>query len=403
MYLLSGGHEERKRAINMKIVVLIAILVTGIETQAANVFEVVIGGPDLDRGIYVSPTRDGGFILVGSTKSYGEGEEDIYLVKTDSQGEVHWSRTLGGPEADFGWAVHEVTDGFILAGFTQSFGKGDFDFYLVKTDSEGNGQWSNTYGGTGSDRCWTLAVADDGGYVLAGETTSSGAGEEDFFLVKTDSLGAEQWSQTYGGKKGDRCFSIALADDGGYVLAGQTYSVGAGDRDAHVVKTKASGEKEWSREFGGPASDVAHSVIKTNDGHFLVTGYTTSLAANGDDPYLIKIDAQGKTDWTSVPSLKGINHTLTGDQAVDGGFYLVGFSVSQNTGTKVALLVKTDAQGSLEWHRDIMSIKHEESFGYTVRATVDGGCVFTGHTTVNSAGHLDVLLVGVEGGSADGE
>jgi len=103
------------------------------------------------------------------------------------------------------------------------------------------------------------------------------------------------------------------------------------------------------------------------------------------------------TDWTSVPSIAGMNHTLTGDQALDGGFYLVGFSVNPKDGTKVALLVKTDPQGGLEWHRDILSNLYEESFGYTVRATADGGCVFTGHTTVNSAGDIDVLLVGIEG------
>ncbi len=379
---------------------LFAVAALGAQSHPATGFERVFGGSSLDRGVFVSPTRDGGYVAVGATRSFGEGNEDIYLVRTDSAGELLWSETYGGTDQDNGWSVHEVPDGLVIAGFTKSFGAGGFDLYLVRTDSEGEVLWSKTYGGAGDDRAWGLALTDDGGFLLVGETTSFGAGEEDCLLVKTDALGVELWSRTYGAEKGDRCFSIALADDGGYMLAGQTYSEGAGDRDVYVIKTDASGELQWSKTFGGAASDVGHSITQTFDGSFLVTGYTTSFADMGDDPYLIKIDAHSETQWTRVLPMEGINHTLTGEQATDGGFFLVGFSEYPDKSSNAALLVKTGPEGHLAWYRDVLPTDVGQSLGYTVRATPDGGCVFTGHTTVNAAGNLDLLIVRVEGDDA---
>ena len=229
----------------MRILLLMLFLTIGTNSEAATGFEQAYGGPDVDRGIFVNLVEDGGFIAVGSTKSSGAGNEDIYLVRTDSAGEVLWSKTFGGIEQDLGWSVHGTSNGFVLAGSTRSFGSGQNDFYLVKTSADGEEEWSKTFGGEGNDRCWALIRTNDGGFVLAGETTSFGEGEEDFHLVKTDSLGIMLWSQTYGGAKSDRCFSVVQADDGGYVLAGQTYSDGAGDRDVYVVKTSAGGVLEW--------------------------------------------------------------------------------------------------------------------------------------------------------------
>ena len=376
---------------------LLAILIsTAVYPQSDSRFQKVIGGPGIDRGVFVTPTTDGGYISVGATQSYGRGEDDVYLVKTDSRGRLKWSRSYGGPAEDNGWSVRETADGFILAGFTKSFGAGGFDFFLIKTDFQGEITWTNTFGGKGDERAWALIPAAGGGFVLVGETTGNDpGGDRDCLLVKTDSTGREEWSRTYGGPKGDRCFSIAQANDNGFVLAGQTYSEGAGDRDVFIIKTDPSGEKQWSRTFGGAASDVGHWITKLSNGGYLVTGYSTSLAKDLDDPYLIKIDEQGNTLWTRVLPMKGVNHTITGTQAVDGGFFLTGFSVYAEKRTNAALLIKTDVNGNLEWYEDILPTSAGRSLGYTVSATSDGGCVFTGHSTINSAGNLDLLLVKV--------
>ena len=356
-------------------------------------FERVIGGADRDRGVHVTTTRDSGFVAVGVTSSVGSGGEDVYLVRTDASGEVLWTRAYGGEMDDNGWAVQEAADGFFVAGFSQSFGAGGYDFYLIRTDAQGEVLWSKTYGGALDDRCWALAMTDDGGVVLAGETASSGAGERDYLLVKTDSSGNELWSRTFGGEKDDRCFAVALASDGGYVLAGQTFSEGAGDRDAWIVKTDANGERQWSQAFGGPESDVAHYVSATTDGMFFVTGYTTSFATSGDDPYIIKLSPDGEAVWTRVIPIAGVAHTITGVQASDGGFFCVGF-VASSTGGRTALLIKTDADGHLQWQSAALGGTYSESMGYTVCATPDGGCIFTGHVVADR--NHDLILVKVK-------
>jgi len=380
----------------MKRLLLAVIAVIGVVIHTTTSFERVIGGLDRDRGVFVSPTSDGGYVAVGLTRSFGEGDDDIYLVRIDATGSVLWTQTYGGPETDNGWSVHESAGGLVIAGFTESFGMGGFDCYLIRTDLEGEMQWSKTFGGEHNDRCWALLPASDGGYVLVGETTSFGSGAEDCYLIKTDAAGNEVWSKTFGGEKGDRCFSITQADDGGFLLAGQTYSEGAGDRDVYLVKTDASGNEVWSKTFGGPASDVGHSVTRTAEGDFVVTGYTTSFAIAEDDPYLIKIDARGQTQWTRVIAMEGVNHTLTGEQAADGGFFLGGFSNFGPNGANAALLVKTDGDGNLEWSRDLFATTTGQSLGYTVRATSDGGSILTGHTTVGSTGDLDLFMVKVD-------
>ena len=343
--------------------------------------------------MFVDPTSDGGYISVGVTESFGEGGEDVYLVRTDAAGNILWTRSLGGSGDDNGWSVHESDGLFFIAGFTDSYGAGDFDCYLIGTDSDGKVEWSRTFGGEGKDRCWGIRPTADGGYVLVGETTSFGSGAEDCYLIRTDASGHEVWSRTFGGEKGDRCFAVAQAGDGGFLLAGQTYSEGAGDRDAYVIKTDELGRQEWSRTFGGAESDVAHSVSKNAEGDFIVTGYSASLATLGDDPYVIRIDVEGEVRWTSVFAMEGVNRTLTGEQTTDGGFIMGGFSENRSSGVRSALLVKADADGELEWSRDVLPTATGRTVGYTVRATRDGGAILTGHTTEGSTGDLDLFLI----------
>jgi hypothetical protein len=182
-------------------------------------FDVVIGGKGPDRGVSVQQTRDNGYIVIGVTSSFGSGEEDIYLVRLNSFGDTLWARTYGGPNSENGWSVVEGSDGYILAGFTNSMGAGGFDFYLLKTDDEGNMLWSRTFGGTGDDRCWAIIQTADRGYLLAGETTSFGSGEEDVYIVRTDTNGDSLWSSSFGGERGDRCFSATTTGDNGFILA----------------------------------------------------------------------------------------------------------------------------------------------------------------------------------------
>jgi hypothetical protein len=378
----------------MRLLFSMAFILVVSNPLSATSFTKTYGGPEVDRGVSVALTADGGYVLVGLTSSFSDSGEDVYLVRTDTQGAVVWEKTFGGDDQDAGWAVHETGDGdFLVAGFTKSYGAGGFDCLLLRTNASGELQWRKTFGGEEDDRCWALQPTAEGGFVLLGETRSVGAGEEDVYLIKVTVAGEEEWSKTFGGEKGDRGFSVAQTSDGGFLIIGQTYSEGAGDRDAYVVKTDSRGALEWSQTYGGEASDVGHSVAPAGqEGAYLVTGYTSSFDVLADDPYLIKLDTNKNLLWTRVLPQDGVNHTITGARAADGGFCLVGFSHLPAAGEGGALLMKVNGDGESEWVRHLFYGKSARSLAYTVVATPDGGCVVTGHTSAQGAGKMDAFL-----------
>jgi len=180
-----------------------------------------------------------------------------------------------------------------VAGLTYSFGAGSGDAWLIKTDSVGNEKWSTTFGGSDWDWAWSVQQTSDGGYILAGRTYSFGAGSCDAWLIKTDSLGNEEWSRTFGGSDVEGAWSVHQTSDGGYILAGYTGSFGAGSSDAWLIKTDSLGNEEWSRTFGGSHFEHAYSVQQTSDRGYIMAGYTDSFGPGGFDAWLIKTDSLG--------------------------------------------------------------------------------------------------------------
>ncbi|MHA2365343.1 MAG: hypothetical protein ACXAC7_15400 [Candidatus Hodarchaeales archaeon] len=205
------------------------------------------GGTKADYAISVVETTDGGYLLVGHTKSFGAGEWDMWLVKTDSSGVTRWNQTYGGTNEEWAYSVLETADdGYLLTGWTSSFGAGKWDIWLIKTDITGVTEWNQTYGGLNDDGAMKVIEATDGGYLLVGYTQSFGVGEWDIWLIKTDRTGVAQWNQTYGGTKSDDANAVLKTTDGGYLLAGSTWSFGEGGSDMWLVKTDNTGVAQWN-------------------------------------------------------------------------------------------------------------------------------------------------------------
>ena len=168
--------------------------------MSATYFAKTYGRTKYDYASSVQQTSDGGYIVAGYTGSFGAGG-DIFLIKTDASGNVIWAKTYGGTGYEEAFSVQQTSDGvYIVAGYTYSFGAGCRDIFLIKTDANGNVQWAKTYGGTDYDRASSVQQTSDGGYIVAGYTESFGVGGSDVFLVKTDANGNIQWAKTYGGQ-----------------------------------------------------------------------------------------------------------------------------------------------------------------------------------------------------------
>jgi len=354
------------------------------------------GGSDTDYGRCVQQTTDGGYVITGQTKSFGAGYYDMYLIKTDVNGDTLWTRTHGGSAYDVAEFVQQTDDGgYIIVGNTASFGAGLNDVYLIKTDANGDTLWTRTYGGTSADRGYSVQQTSDGGYIIGGYTESFGAGGKDFYLVKTDANGDTLWTRTYGGSVDDYAEYVEQTNNGGYIIGGVTESFGAGGEDFYLVKTDADGDTLWTRTYGGSNSDFAYSGQQTDDGGYIIVGNTGTWLAC--DVWLVKTDATGDTLWTRRYNRSSSNVAYSGQQTDDGGYIITGYTGAFGSGFDV-YLIKTDATGDTVWTRTYGGLGSSEiDYGRSVRQTDDGGYIVAGETSSFGAGGFDVYLLKIAG------
>ncbi len=307
-------------------------------------WEKTFGGSGGDVGFCVAPVDDGGYIIAGSSDSFSsDGMEDVYLVKTDALGNFDWQKTYAFGSIESGHSVVQTSDGgFVVAGTSSQ--PGGSLVYVLKTGPQGDSVWAKTYavdqfntgravviaqdnnyvvagsattidfssdmlmffvddlgrvirqttfGGADNDVGYDLSQTGDGGYVIIGNSRSSGAGLNDVYVVKTNSLGQFSWSKTYGFAGDDFGYAVAPTRDLGFILAGSTRPVGAEVGDIYMIKAEANGKVNWYRTYGGAGDDVGYAVLRTGDGGYLVAGYTDSFGAGGRDIYLLKTDGSG--------------------------------------------------------------------------------------------------------------
>lgn len=247
-------------------------------------------GSDMESGESVIQTSDGGYIITGFAGSY-EDRFNALLIKTDSNGNEEWYQTYG--ESNFGtsYSVQQTIDGgYIMTGFAGSFSNGDSDVCLFKTDSNGNEEWNQTFGGYTREGGHSVQQTSDSGYIIAGYTDDWGY-DSDIWLIKTDSEGQEEWNQTFGGDLWDISYCIQQTIDDGFIVAGVTTSYGNGSNDIWLIKIDSQGNEEWNRTFGGSNTEYGRSIKQTLDGGFIVIGWTRSYGAGSDDVWLLRLDS----------------------------------------------------------------------------------------------------------------
>ncbi|HII07063.1 MAG TPA: hypothetical protein HA349_07075 [Methanotrichaceae archaeon] len=373
---------------------LISILTQPVLGQAPDLeWEEVFGGAKDERGLALQETRDAGLIVAGYTASKGAGNRDLWLIKTDQDGEMVWERTFGGTGDDEGWAVLETKDGgYIITGFTESSGSGGKDLWLVKTYSDGYDRWMKTFGGPGDD--WGVAVLEtkDGGYAVAGVTTSSGSGGADGWILKTDPDGNKEWDVTIGGSKNDGASSILETEDG-YIIAGTTESYGSGGKDVWLVKSDAGGKRVWEKTFGKDGDERGNFVLETEDGYVIV-GVTESEGSGERDMWIAKTDSEGEKVWEKTSGGPSDDGGWSALEAKNDGLLVVGYTESQGNGDQDLWLAKTDSEGEKVWEKTFGGSGFD--LGRSIISTKDGGWAMTGWTESQGSGGQDLWLVKTE-------
>ncbi len=326
-------------------------------------------------------------------RAYGSGQNaDLYVVKTDSDGDVLWSRTFGGPVWDYATAIQETQDGgYILAGSTNSFGTGDQDILLVRMDAQGDVIWSSTFGGPAYERAEGVLIGPEGDIIVFGTTDSYGAGSGDLYLVKADVNGEEIWSRTYGGTEDEMAGSVERTRDGGFILVGTTRSFGSGKKDIYVVRINSSGDQIWDNHYGGEAHDVAYGIKETTDGGYVVVGATEGTDSGTWDVCLIRIDAQGETLWHRTWDDGGYEVGYSVIEAADLGFFVSGYKDPFGSDKWDVLLIGTDEDGRLIWSATYGGVGNDRADA--MQQTEDGGLIIAGATDGSGSGDWDMYLL----------
>lgn len=372
-----------------------------------------LGGSSTDYGQSIAPTSDGGFIVVGDTSSYNgnvtgkHGSADYWVVKLDGSGNIIWQKCLGGSNSDYGKSIRQTADGgYIVAGYTASSDgdvtgyQGSYDYWIVKLDAAGNLTWQRTLGGTDWDQAFSVQQTADGGYIVAGQTYSTNGNVTnnhvgpDNWVVRLDATGNIIWQKCLGGTSSDFGQSVQQTADGGYIVAGYTNSNNGdvsgrrGSYDYWVVKLDSAGTITWQKCLGGTVSDYGQSIRQTSDGGYIVAGY--SYSNNGDvtgnhgseDYWVVRLDAAGNILWQKALGGSGNDEAYSVWQTADGGYVVAGQTVSNdgdvigNHGGTDYWVVKLDSAGNLTWQKCLGGSGTDT--GRSVQQIADGGYIIAG-------------------------
>src|SRR6185436_2345009 len=388
------------------------------------------GGTNNEKAYSIHQTSDNGYIIGGITWS-DDGDvsgihgvnADYWVVKTDSMRNIQWQKCLGGSLDDIASSVQQTMDGgYIVVGYTRSMdgdvigSHGQNDFWIVKLNIGGTIQWQKCLGGTDLDNAFSIQQTFDGGYIVAGETISNDGdvngnnGDFDFWIVKLDDAGTIQWQKCYGGTDYDRAFCIRQTSDGGYIIAGETFSNDVdvdgnhGNNDYWVLKIDSSSVVQWQKCIGGTNDEQANSIQETTDGGYIVTGSTLSndsdvYGKHGSwDCWMVKLNNSGNIQWQKCLGGTGLDFGFSCQQNNIGEYVVAGLTFSNdgdvngNHGFGDFWIINIDSLGIFQWQKCLGG--SGKDVGLFIQQTTDEGYIASG-----LASSIDGDVTGNHGGN----
>lgn len=339
------------------------------------------GGPYNDDAKWIENVSTGGFILVGGTTTTDTTWGDVSMIRINPWGDTLWTKQYGGIDGESAEGVRETPDGgFIVAGLTNSYGAGSSDFYVLRTDSNGDTLWTRTYGGPDYDAAYGMDLAHGGGYVITGVHQDSG-GDSDIYLVRIDDNGDTLWTNTYGGSAVDWAMRVRRTSDGGYIMVGETRSFADPIGDFYLVKVNSAGVLEWHQWYGGSSVDVGYDVCETSSGGYMAIGYTNSAGAGGADFFLVKTLADGDSIWTRTYGGTDYDTGMSITMATDYNYLIAGSTRSYGAGSMDAYVIKVGPSGDVIWDQTYGGADYDD--GYSIQETPDEGVVICGRKYVS--------------------
>lgn len=352
--------------------------------QAQTTFQKSFGGTGSDEAFAGHKIVDGGFILAGNTYA-GPNGQCIFLIKTDLFGDTVWTKCYNSFNAPYGYDMKVCSDGgFLIGGVTTNQSTVE-DILVIKTDSQGNVIWSNSYGGQYDESCRAITQTRDGNYICTGRRTDYSS-YYDALLMKIDPAGNVIWTKTYGGvhQIGN---SIDTTNDGGFIIGGEIDTTGAGTGAAFLMRTDSAGNLVWSKAIAGNQGSKGYSVKQTSDGGFILTGETyipTGPNSVINYVYLLKTDGNGNMQWSK--SYGGYGNSIGNSviQTNDSGYLITGVTsvfVGNGLWTNNLFLIKTDTLGLISWCRYYGGNMNSNDRGNYLEQTPDGGYIMSGVTS----------------------
>lgn len=378
-------------AIGSFLLTIFIILTLNIITVPKSINPKTFGGLKYEsaRALCFAPN---GYLLAGMTTSSGIGYVDAYILSLNEKGEKKWENTFGGKDDDRLFDILNNGNGYAMCGYTNSYGLGLNDFYLVNTDYKGNLKFTKTFGGKSRDEAYSIALTPDGGYVLAGSSDSFGkTSNTRLYVVKTDADGDCVWTRTFGENKYSMAASVINALDKGYIVCGSTNSLGSGKQDVLLMKLDSEGNTLWVKTYGGKLDDIGNRVISTKDKGYAIIGSSDSFGLGNQDIYMIKTDADGDCVWSKTYGGLGMDQGVTIINSDDSGYVIGATSESFSYGSTDLLVISVDALGNSLWSRHFGG-KKDDYLGGIIRAK-DGSYAIAGWTLSTDGDNYDAYFL----------
>ncbi|NTV45396.1 MAG: caspase family protein [Chlorobiales bacterium] len=384
-----------------KLFLLLLFLCAGTEftyaQQASQMeWEQTIGGSSDDLAKAITLTSDGGTAFAGSTDSKASGKSAAWVSKLSSSGQLDWDNVFSTSKWDEATAIAPASDGgIVIAGKTWGKSGGRWDTWIFKVNRSGAQEWEQFFGGKSDDVTKAIVATSDGGFAFLGNTESKPSGKSLAWIVKLSASGQLQWENTFNSDKWDEATAIAPTSDGGLIVAGKTWSRGAGRWDAWVFKLNRSGAREWEQLYGGKSDDLAKAIVTTPDGGFAFLGDTDSKASGKSAAWVVKLSSSGQLEWETAPATSRWDEGLSIAATSDGGVAVAGNIWSKGAGRSDAWVFKLNRSGAQEWEQ-IFGGKTDDVVRSVV-ATLDGGMCLAGETASKGSGEKDAWIIKLRG------